>query len=101
MASPSYHDGSCGLRLQPRAEPEVVCPPKTMPVSWIDLFYTNENIKKYNKITEEVCRENNIPILDIGPLNIEDFYDGLHPNAEGHRKIFEKVKDFLFEQKWM
>ena len=31
----------------------------------------------------------------------EDFDDGLHPNAQGHRKIFEKVKDFLVENKWI
>ncbi|MHB8660427.1 MAG: SGNH/GDSL hydrolase family protein [Minisyncoccota bacterium] len=74
---------------------------KTMPVSWIDIYYTNENIEKYNRITEGVCRANNIPVLDIGSFNSEDFYDGLHPNAEGHRKIFEEVKDFLFKQKWI
>jgi hypothetical protein len=31
-----------------------------MPVPWIDIYYKNENIKKYSKIMEEVCREQNI-----------------------------------------
>ena len=25
--------------------------------------------------------------------------DGLHPNTEGHKKIFERVKAFLLEKK--
>ena len=29
----------------------------------------------------------------------EDLEDGLHPNAGGHEKIFQKVKDFLIENK--
>lgn len=74
---------------------------KTMPVSWVDFYYTNENFATYNKILEEVCREQKIPFLDVGLLKNEDFDDGLHPNAEGHRKIFEKVKDFLLKQAWI
>jgi len=74
---------------------------KTMPVSWIDIYYTNENIKKYSKIIVDVCRKNDILFLDIGLLNNEDFDDGLHPNASGHEKIFIKVKDFLVANKWI
>lgn len=74
---------------------------KTMPVPWIDIYYKNENIEKYSKIMEEICRENNIPFLDIDLLDNEDFDDGLHPNTKGHIKIFEKVKDFLIENKWI
>lgn len=74
---------------------------KTMPVSWIDFYYTNANIGECNEIIEEVCRENNVPFLDIGPLSNEDFDDGLHPNAEGHRKIFERVKEFLVKNEWI
>lgn len=74
---------------------------KTMPVPWIDIYYTNENTKKYNEIMKEVCRENNIPLLDLKPLNNDDFEDGLHPNAQGHEKIFKQVKEFLTENKWI
>ena len=74
---------------------------KTTPVPWIPIYYTNENIEKYSKIMEDVCRENSIPFLDIGLLNNDDFDDGLHPNAEGHRKIYEKVKSFLTENNWI
>lgn len=74
---------------------------KTMPVSWIDIYYTNENIKRYSRIMEDICLENKVLFLDAGLIDDEDFDDGLHPNAEGHRKIFERAKDFLAENKWI
>jgi len=74
---------------------------KTMPWGLLrNLYFTNANIKKCNEIIKEVCAENNIPSLDIfGILRDEDLSDGLHPNASGHQKIFEKVKNFLLERK--
>jgi len=74
---------------------------KTVPVPWIDICYTNENIQKYTKIMEDVCKENGVLFMDIKPLNNDDFDDGLHPNTEGHRKIFEQVKDFLTKNNWI
>lgn len=74
---------------------------KTMPVPWIDIYYTNENIQKYSKLMEDVCRENKVLFLDIGLLSNEDFDDGLHPNAAGHEKIFVQVRDFMTTNKWI
>ena len=74
---------------------------KTTPVPWIPIYYTNENIEKYSKIMEGVCRGNNVPFLDVGLLDNEDFDDGLHPNANGHNEIFLEVKDFLEENNWI
>jgi lysophospholipase L1-like esterase len=74
---------------------------KTMPVPWADIYYTNENIQKYNRIMEDVCLKNDVLFLDLGLIGNEDFDDGLHPNAEGHRKIFEQVKNFLAEKNWV
>ncbi|MFA6254354.1 MAG: GDSL-type esterase/lipase family protein [Candidatus Paceibacterota bacterium] len=74
---------------------------KTLPVPWIDIYYANDNIKKYGEIMRGVCRQNNVPFLDLKPLANEDFDDGLHPNASGHEKIFTQVRDFLITQKWI
>ncbi len=72
---------------------------KTMPVSWRDIYYTNKDIKIYNQTIKEVCEKNNILFLDVfGILDNNDFEDGLHPNASGHHKLFEKVKNFLEEK---
>jgi lysophospholipase L1-like esterase len=74
---------------------------KTTPVPWADIYYTNKNIQKYSRIMRDVCLKNKIPFLDLGLLSNEDFDDGLHPNAEGHRKIFEQVKNFMMKKKWI
>ncbi|MBU1177079.1 MAG: GDSL-type esterase/lipase family protein [Patescibacteria group bacterium] len=74
---------------------------KTMPVAWIDIYYTNKNIRKYSEIMEKVCQQNNIFFLNVGLLENKDFDDGLHPNTSGHEKIFIKVKDFLASKKWI
>lgn len=69
---------------------------KTMPVSWCNLCYTNKYIKEYNAIMKKVCDKNKINFLDIfGLLDNADFEDGLHPNASGHQKIFEIVKEHI------
>lgn len=73
---------------------------RTKPVSWIDIYYTNENIEKYSKAMKEICDRHNIPFLNIfGLLTNKDLEDGLHPNSRGHKKIFEAVKKFLTENK--
>lgn len=74
---------------------------KTMPVSWVDIYYTNENILKYSKIMEDVCAKHNVPFINITPLENSDFEDGLHPNAAGHQKIFTQVKKFMVESGWV
>lgn len=73
---------------------------KTLPWTLSDYnsgyYWKNENIEKYNKILEEFCEENKILFLDMkGVVNKNDLYDGLHPNSDGHGKMFEKARDFL------
>lgn len=74
---------------------------KTMPVPWRDIYYTNKNIKKYTEIIKDVCQKQGVLFLDIEDLDNKDFKDGLHPNANGHEKIFKQTKDFLIKNKWI
>lgn len=62
-----------------------------------DYDYKNEEIKKYDQTTREIAKERNLTFIDcFGILTKEDLsIDGLHPDANGHRKIFEKVKEAL------
>lgn len=72
---------------------------KTMPVPWIDIYYTNENINEYNKIMEDVCAQNKILFINVPNLDNSEFEDGLHPNIMGHEKVFQTVKKFLQDNK--
>lgn len=67
---------------------------KTKPIPWnADKTYTNERIKKFDQIIENFCSENNLKFIPINDLlNNDDLIDGLHPNTQGHIKIFERTK---------
>lgn len=74
---------------------------KTCPIEWNkNKSYKNEYIKKYNNLIKLICKENNIPFIDIFSewvkLNYKKLLeDGLHPNTEGHKLIYERIKEFL------
>ena len=69
-------------------------------------YYDNQVISQYDKDLQAIlefdeelkrfCLSNKIkyiPMQDV--LEKEDYIDGLHPNQNGHRKIFERVKKYL------
>lgn len=74
---------------------------KTTPIPWEeDYYYTNKSLAEYNMIIKKVANKNKVYYLEPPYLSkISDFEDGLHPNSVGHKKIFEKVKDFLEKEK--
>lgn len=78
---------------------------RVCPMPWDkDKSSKNENIQRYNQIIKQVCAKNNVYFIEIFENWIKIDYkklleDGLHPNSEGHQKIFEAVKNFLIENK--
>lgn len=74
---------------------------QTTPLPWNkDKFIYNKEIIKYIKITKEVCDENGWLFIDVfNEVDPKTTFDGLHPNAEGHEKIFQKVKQELIKNK--
>lgn len=71
------------------------------PLTWDDKLYSyNKELKKYDLIIENFCREKEIVFVSLWEiLKQEDLSDGFHPNAEGHEKIFKKVKSVLKENR--
>ncbi|MDP3882196.1 MAG: SGNH/GDSL hydrolase family protein [Nanoarchaeota archaeon] len=69
----------------------------TNPVPWNkDAHYTNANIQKYDDKLKEISEKGKVSYLSLfNLLNDSDLHDGLHPNSQGHEKIFQVVKDFL------
>ncbi|TFG35563.1 MAG: SGNH/GDSL hydrolase family protein, partial [Parcubacteria group bacterium] len=78
---------------------------RTTPIPWnADESYSNENIKNYNEIIKKTCEEENAEFVEIFDKWIKSDYkdlleDGLHPNSNGNKKIFEEVKDLLISKK--
>jgi lysophospholipase L1-like esterase len=87
--------------------PTSVVESKVNPLPWRkEVSYKNGYISKYNEVIKSVCKENKVFFIDIFAewinLNYEILLeDGVHPNSEGHKKIFEIVKESLINNKFI
>ncbi len=70
---------------------------RTNPVEWNHAkSYTNQYVEQYNTILKEICLGEKITFVPVfGLLKNSELTDGLHPNSEGHKKIFEEIKKKL------
>jgi len=78
---------------------------KTNPLPWApNMVQKNEWTGKYDQVVKELCTKNRVPFVEVFGNWIKGDYrglleDGVHPNAAGHEKIFEAVRDFLVNNK--
>jgi lysophospholipase L1-like esterase len=78
---------------------------KTDPLPWAaNRVHKNEYTVKYDKIAKDVCDKNGIPFVEIYNTWLKADYrnlleDGVHPNAAGHQRLFEAVRDALLKNK--
>jgi lysophospholipase L1-like esterase len=75
---------------------------KTNPIAWADIYYRNENISLFEKAAARICDKLEIPFVSLHEhfLNSKEklhAHDGLHPNDDGHKLIFELVRPQLDE----
>lgn len=74
---------------------------KVDPLPWNPLkAYHTERVKLFNAVLEKVAGEENLFFADIWKNWVQlDYrallFDGLHPNASGHRRIAERVSAFI------
>ncbi len=62
--------------------------------------FTEKRIAEFDKIIQEVALKKGCQFVPMqGLLETKDLSDGLHPNSDGHKKMFERVKGFLIEDK--
>jgi lysophospholipase L1-like esterase len=80
---------------------------KVNPIPWLPgKSYKKKYIKQFDEISKKVFEGNNLPFIDLyDRLESEGFLkmlaDGIHPNSEGHKKIFEIVKDNLIQLNYL
>jgi lysophospholipase L1-like esterase len=68
----------------------------TQPFNGEDAYFSHNDMLAYNEVITEVADE--VGALYVDMLNLlapEDLFDGLHPNAEGHEKMYIQIRDFL------
>lgn len=66
---------------------------RTMPVAWDEgVFYDDESIIAYDAIIKEAAQAGGADYVWLGGLvDKKNLEDGLHPNSDGHQRIFEKL----------
>ena len=71
------------------------------PIPWKKTAsYRMDFIETYNSLVKSVCKELDIPFIElIGKFDKRSYpellTDGLHPSTSGHKIIFEEVKSYL------
>jgi lysophospholipase L1-like esterase len=65
------------------------------------LWYQLEDVRRYEGLIEEACMEAGVPFLPLLDELLADpgwpnwlLDDGLHFNSEGHRQLFERIRDW-------
>ncbi|MCB9810604.1 MAG: hypothetical protein H6779_02015 [Candidatus Nomurabacteria bacterium] len=65
--------------------------------------YSQDYIDKYNEVIKLVAEKQSVKVIDVSNVLVDSFKDyftdGIHPNAEGHRLVYERVKEVLEEEK--
>ncbi|PIZ46793.1 hypothetical protein CO180_02840 [candidate division WWE3 bacterium CG_4_9_14_3_um_filter_41_6] len=74
--------------------PTLVDESKTIPVAWEQgVSYKNEHIEKVSREIMEYCEAHGIMYIPMDDLLVSsDLYDGVHPNMNGHNKMFMRIK---------
>ena len=75
---------------------------KTMPLPRNKVkFCSNDNIVKYDSAMKNISDINGLSFVSLlDSLTVEDLSDdGRHPNTNGHKKMFLRVKEFLLANK--
>lgn len=61
-----------------------------------DWSYDRKRTENYNNILKTVAESRNCKFIQLlDKLNPEDFEDRPHPNEQGHRKMFEVIKEYF------
>ncbi len=65
---------------------------RSCPPPWARICYKNERIRRYDEILRTISADLGVWFVSLmGAIRVEDLSDGLHPNAQGHEKIFRRV----------
>ncbi len=75
----------------------------TRPVAWDkECHYENSKIEDYNTMLNRVAEEKGVQVIPVfdewQKIDYQSMLaDGVHPNNEGHRYLYEKIRDFLLK----
>lgn len=81
---------------------QIICDEtKTNPIPRVpNMSQDMKNTSIYNDTIKSFCSQNNILFIDmLDVLDVQDLEDGMHPTAQGHEKMYIKIRDVLLDKK--
>lgn len=58
--------------------------------------YYNKDLAEYTHMMQQIAKQYSVVFIDLrDSLLPSDLSDGLHPNSNGHKKIFHVVKPYI------
>ena len=74
---------------------------KTNPIPRVpNMSQDMKTTSMYNDAIKSFCSQNNILFIDmIDVLDKQDLEDGMHPTAQGHEKMYIRIREFLLDKK--
>jgi len=75
----------------------------TMPLPWSpDEFFSNSKSAEYDSIIRQTCTRHGLGFIPLSDLpDRSELADGLHPNTEGYRKMFQRILEFLLDHHYL
>lgn len=73
---------------------------RTTPINWTiaDERYLNSRIEKYDSKLKEIAKRNSCLYIDLSKtITLERNHDGVHPNDDGHKAMFDKVSKEIYD----
>ncbi len=68
----------------------------TLPWNNTNLYWKNKDGALFETELIKLCELHNVDCISTKDcVDLDDLYDGLYPNSNGHTKIFEKIKNHL------
>lgn len=66
---------------------------KTTPIPWSkSKSYLNSRIQLFDRIIQQVAEEKKVEYIPVSEvISHTELSDGLHPNSQGHKKIFQTI----------
>jgi lysophospholipase L1-like esterase len=79
---------------------------RVCPIPWDqNKAYRLARCREFHLACEDFCKTHKLPFLSLWDSWIKSkenlLYDGVHPNTEGHRVLFQAVKRFLVENRFL
>lgn len=60
-----------------------------------NFIFKNKYLEQYDNTIKEVANKNKVKFIPTFDLDVEKSSDGLHPNSNGHKMLFNRIKKHI------